>query len=57
VVLHTEGAAIDLRGAQLDQLQQLLVQTGLAGELAECEHHVIGVGRDSLEVFIFAAGV
>ena len=37
-MLHAEGAAVDLRGAQLDQLEQLLVDAGLGGDLAERQH-------------------
>src|SRR6266850_2142084 len=45
VILHAEGTAIDLRGAQLDQFEQLLVHASLARDLAERQHGVIGVGR------------
>ena len=34
MMLHAEGAAIDLRRAQLDQFEQLLVDAGLCGGLA-----------------------
>jgi hypothetical protein len=45
VKLHAEGAAIDLRRAQLDQFEQLLVDSGPCGGLAKCCDNVAGVGR------------
>ena len=45
VILHAEGAAVDLRGAQLDQFEQLLVDAGLGRDLAERQHDFVGVGR------------
>jgi hypothetical protein len=53
----TKRAAIDLRGAQLDQFEQLLVDAGLGGGLAKRCDNIVGVGRQRLEVFRFAAGM
>jgi hypothetical protein len=57
VKLHAEGAAIDLRGAQLDELEHLLVEACLGGKLAECPHGITGIRRQRLNVGIFAAGM
>ena len=46
VMLHAEGAAVDLRGAQLDQLEKLLVEAGLGRDLAQRKHQIIRIGRD-----------
>ena len=56
-MLHAEGAAVDLRGAQLDQFEKLLVEAGLGRHLAERQHQLIRIGRDLLEILVFAAGV
>jgi hypothetical protein len=57
VKLDAEGAAVDLRGAQLDQFKQLFVDTGLAGRLAKRRDQVVGVGRQRLEAVRLAAGM
>jgi len=46
-----------LRGAQLDQFEQLLVDAGLAGRLAKRRNQIVGVGRQRLESIWFAAGM
>ena len=56
-MLHAEGAAIDLRGAQLDEFQELLVEAGLGRDLAQRKHQIIRVRRDLLEILVFAARV
>ena len=56
-MLHAIGATVDLRGAQLDQFEQLLVDAGLGGDLAERLHGLEGIGRQRLEILIFAAGM
>ncbi|MGY4624679.1 hypothetical protein ACVWY3_002435 [Bradyrhizobium sp. USDA 4486] len=57
VMLYAKGTAIDLRGAQLDELEQLLVEAGLGRHLAQSEHQIIRIGRDPLEILVFTAGV
>jgi hypothetical protein len=57
VKLHAEGAAVDLRGAQLDELKQLLVEAGLGGKLPERSHGIVGIRRHRLKLGIFAAGM
>ncbi len=56
-MLHAEGAAVDLRGAQLDQFKQLLVHAGLGRHLAERQHGLVGVRCQRHEIFVFTAGV
>jgi hypothetical protein len=55
VKLHVNGAAVDPRGAQLDQLEQLFVDTRLRCDLAERCDDIVSIGRDLPEVFILAA--
>jgi hypothetical protein len=45
MILQAERAAVDLRGADLDQLDQLLVEAGLCRELAERQQCLVDVGR------------
>ena len=54
-MLHAERAAVDLRGAQLDQFEQLLVDAGLGGHPAERGYDIESFGRQRLEFFIFAS--
>ena len=56
-MLHAERAPVDLRGAQLDQFQQLLVDAGLGGDLAKRQNGIISVRRQRLELFILTAGM
>ena len=56
-MLHAERAAVDLRGAQLDQFEQLLVHAGLGRDLAQCLHGAVSLRRLRLEVAVLAAGV
>ena len=55
--MHAEGAAVDLRGAQLDQFEQLLVHAGLARDLAERQHGRVGVRCQRHEILVLFAGV
>jgi hypothetical protein len=55
--LHAEGAAVDLRRAQLDQLEQRLVEAGLCGRHAKGCDHIVGIGRQRFKIFRFAAGM
>jgi hypothetical protein len=57
VILHAEGAAVDLRGAQLDQFEQLLVHAGLARHLAERQHGRVGVRCQRHEILLLFASV
>ncbi|GGI23743.1 hypothetical protein GCM10010987_25910 [Bradyrhizobium guangdongense] len=57
VVLHAKGAAIDLGGAQLHKLEELLVETGFGRDLPQRQHQIIRIRRDPLEIFVFAAGM
>jgi hypothetical protein len=50
VELHAESAAIDLRSAQLDQLEQLLVEAGLASRLARRRDYVIALQLPFLQI-------
>jgi hypothetical protein len=57
VILHAESAAIDLRGAQLDQLKQLLVNADLcSGTTKRCDG-IVSIGRQQLEVVVLASGM
>jgi hypothetical protein len=56
VKLHAESAAVDLRRAQLDQFKQLFIDAGLCRGMAQCEDNVADVGRQCLEIFLFASG-
>ena len=49
MILQAESAAVDLRGADLDQLDQFLVEAGLCRELAERQQGLVDVGRLRLE--------
>ena len=44
--MHVEavGAAVDLRNPKLDQVEQLLIKTGLADKF-EAQHGLINSGR------------
>ena len=56
-MLHAKRAAVDLRGAQLDQFEQLLVHAGLGRDLAQRQHGAVDVRRLGLEILVLAAGV
>src|SRR5689334_15933362 len=43
MILNAKGAAVDLRGAYLHKLEQLLVESGLAGQLAQREYGVVDI--------------
>lgn len=45
VHVHAVGAAVDLRGAQIDQFDQRTLQAGLGQGLLQAEHGGVGVGR------------
>ena len=55
VELDAERATVDLRRAQLDEFEQLLVDAGLGGRLRQRQHDLRGVGRQRAVVLLFAA--
>ncbi len=55
--LQAKGAAVDLRGPDLDQLEQLLVDAGLGGDRAELADGGESVGRQALEIGVLAPGM
>ena len=57
MILHAEGAAVDLRRPQLDQLEQRLLDAGLGGKTAERENALIGVRCQRLKIAVFLPGM
>src|SRR6185369_6265309 len=50
VHVETVGAAVDLRGAHLDQVHQRLFDSGVMDEMLELVHAFDGFLRDLLEI-------
>jgi hypothetical protein len=57
VILHAECASVDLRGAQLDEFEQLLLDARLGSGVAERRDDLVNIGRQRLEIGVLAAGV
>ena len=57
MILHAEGTAVDLRRAQLDQFEQLLVDAGLCSGLAERGNDLEGIGRQLPVTVLYRVGL